>query len=299
MVTYTTAVICAIVISSVLVFLISIRFKLLNFKILLSGTLASLISAIALPVIFKIISANKSGATEFSTLLTIMIISIAIYLILAFILSLIISHIIQVTGVKRGTSKSEMTEAVPAAADLIMAAEIETAESDSKAATETAVSTEISSEIEDSAGSLNYLEQIYDNMIQDHNKEAANNVEYAHEAENNLEKSVDSTENIDKMGIESEEQESENLTIEDCIEEAFRLKEQDDGEGAILYYMYALDKKPLKELAFWIVLDICVIYKTLGQKELAYDILNSYHDIFRDIMDDSVKKEIEYNLSSV
>jgi hypothetical protein len=149
------------------------------------------------------------------------------------------------------------------------------------------------------ADTINYLEQIYDNMMHDKGEEASNNVEYVHEDENNLEKSVDSTENIDKMGIENEVQESENLTIDECIEKAFRLKEQEDGEGAILYYMYALDKKPQKELVFSIVLDICVIYKTLGQGELAYEILNSYNDAFGDIMDDSVRKEIEYNLSSI
>jgi hypothetical protein len=38
------------------------------------------------------------------------------------------------------------------------------------------------------------------------------------------------------------------MTIEECIEEAFRLKESGDSEGAILYYMYALDKNQAKNL---------------------------------------------------
>jgi hypothetical protein len=73
--------------------------------------------------------------------------------------------------------------------------------------------------------------------------------------ENSDEKSVDSNENIDKMGIENNIHDSDILTIEECIDEAFRLRETGDPEGSILYYMYALDKKPQKELpsgSYWI-----------------------------------------------
>jgi hypothetical protein len=136
-------------------------------------------------------------------------------------------------------------------------------------------------------------------MIFENTSESTNNAENMAKIENNLEISVDSSENIDKMGIENIEQESEILTIDECIEEAFRLKQQGDAEGAILYYMYALDKKPCKQLSFWIVLDICVIYKTLGQYELAFEILNCYYDVFGDIMDGSVREEIENNLSDM
>lgn len=311
--TYAVAVICAIVVSSVFIFLIFNRMKLLNFRILLSVTIASLISAITLPGVFNAISANNSGASEFKTLLAIMIISVAVYILLSFIMSVIISHVIPGKIGKKETSDSNRTETVPVESDPKWMSAIVAAESAEKA--ESSVSEEIeAAEMEEAgtmeippaaetkmepADTLNYLEQIYDNMMHDKGTEAANNVEYVPKDENNLEKSVDSIENIDKMGIENKVQESENLTINECIEEAFRLKEQADGEGAILYYMYALDKQPEKELAFWIVLDICVLYKTLGQSELAYDILNSYNDAFGDIMDDSVRKEIEYNLSGV
>jgi len=88
----------------------------------------------------------------------------------------------------------------------------------------------------------------------------------------------------------------ENLTLDECIEKAFSLKENRDLESAILYFMYALDKKPGKELAFWIVLDICVMYKELGQREMAFDILNGYYEIYGDVMGASVKEEIEKNL---
>lgn len=82
------------------------------------------------------------------------------------------------------------------------------------------------------------------------------------------------------------------IGLDECIEEAFALKEKRDLEGAILYYMYALDKNPEEELAFWIILDICALYKTLGQIELAREILENYANV----MDESVKAEIERNL---
>lgn len=263
---YTIAVTGAIVISAIMMFLIFSRLKLLNFMILLSITLASLISAIALPGIFNIISSNKNGTDTFTTLLLVTTATVAIYVMLAFVLSLIISRSISWISAKPVTSETLISEAI---------------------------STETGSVGE------NYLQQIYDNLITENNRETTDNAEYRDEEENNLEISVDSSENIDKMGIENIVQESESLTIDECIEEAFRLKEQGDAEGAILYYMYALDKEPKKELAFWIVLDICVIYKTLGQYELAFDILNSYYDVFGDIMDVSVREEIENNLSDI
>ncbi len=89
------------------------------------------------------------------------------------------------------------------------------------------------------------------------------------------------------------------MTIEECIDEAFRLREAGDPEGSILYFMYALDKKPQKELTFWIILDICVMYKSLGQQDLALDILDGYYDIYGDEMDSSVKEEIVRNLTDI
>jgi tetratricopeptide (TPR) repeat protein len=86
------------------------------------------------------------------------------------------------------------------------------------------------------------------------------------------------------------------LSVDDCINEAFRLKERGDSEGAILYYMYALDKNPDKDLTFWIILDICVLYKSLGQAELARDILESIIAGYGNVLDVSVKAEIERNL---
>ena len=143
----------------------------------------------------------------------------------------------------------------------------------------------------------NYLEQIYLNYVahDDELKEDAG--EMTGEAASDAEKSVDSAEIIDKMGIENKVYDSEAMTIEECITEAFRLKEAGDLEGAILYFMYALDKKPQKELTFWIILDICVMYKTLGQQDLALEILNGYYEAYGDTMDVRLRDEIIRNLT--
>lgn len=261
---YTAAITSVIVVSAVIIFLVFNKLKILSFKTLLSITLASLICAISLPGIFNIISSRLNGLAE--KLLLITVATAAIYIVLAFILSMIISRVIPGLGAVPKTTKSLISEA---------------------GLSETEATDE------------NYLEQIYASIIHENENQMPNPVENTVEEVNNLEISVDSSEKIDKMGIENIVPNSEILTIGECIEEAFRFKEQSDAEGAILYYMYALDKKPQKELTFWIVLDICVMYKDLGQYELAFDILNNYHDVYGDIMDVSIKEEIENNLSII
>ena len=123
-----------------------------------------------------------------------------------------------------------------------------------------------------------YIEQIYlDYAAQNDEKTGLpeKDSEMTEIIEGKAEKSVDSAEIIDKMGIEKKVNDSGTITLEECIIEAFRHKEAGDPEGAILNFMYALDKKPQEELTFWIVLDICVMYKSLGQQELALEILNA------------------------
>lgn len=145
-----------------------------------------------------------------------------------------------------------------------------------------------------------YIEQIYLNYVA-HGDEKTdlqeNDSEITDVIAGNTEKSVDSEEIIDKMGIENKVHDSEAMTIGECITEAFRLKEAGDFEGAILNFMYALDKKPPKELTFWIIIDICVMYKSLGQQDLALEILNSYYDIYGDMMDDQTRDGIIRSLT--
>jgi uncharacterized membrane protein len=89
-----------------------------------------------------------------------------------------------------------------------------------------------------------------------------------------------------------------SMNLEEYIDEAFRLKKNGDMEGAILYFMYALDKNPDDYLAFLIVIDICSLYKDLGQVELSKDLLGNYIGDFGEYMDDA-RYEIERNLLSI
>ena len=87
-----------------------------------------------------------------------------------------------------------------------------------------------------------------------------------------------------------------NIAIDEIIEEGFKLKEKGDYEGAIINFLYALDRRPADDLARWIVLDICVMYKQLGQVELAREVLDSYLKEYEIEMDEALKSEIELNL---
>ena len=60
--------------------------------------------------------------------------------------------------------------------------------------------------------------------------------------------------------------------------------------------MNVLEQNPEDDLVFWIILDICVLYKSLGQVELAKAMLEDYIKIYGGVMDYSVLLEIERNL---
>lgn len=121
------------------------------------------------------------------------------------------------------------------------------------------------------------------------------------------EEMVNSTENIDspteEMVSPTEEADNSDNTapqtagmLDEYIDEAFNLKASGDFEGAILNYMYALEQKPEDELVFWLVLDICTLYKQLGKVDLAKNILEGYISEYGSVMSKDVKDEIEKNL---
>ncbi len=91
--------------------------------------------------------------------------------------------------------------------------------------------------------------------------------------------------------------ENDEASVDSYIDEAFRFKQEGDYESAILYYMYALDSKPEDSLVFWVILDICVLYKEMGQIELAKQILESYVELYGSVMDTQVRDEIMRNLT--
>jgi hypothetical protein len=266
---YIIAVICTILVSSAVIFLLMNRSRLMDLKTLAFIMIASLISAVALPVIYGVVFRYAGNDMGPSTVAVLMAAVFVIFAVIVFVLSLAVSRIAPRVGKTSGEQESLSADQVAAAAD---------------------------------SGERNYLEQIFTDFMGGNNVDdgdkPSNNDEIVYMGTNILEKSVDSEENIDKMGIENIIYNKDSITIEECIEEAFRLKETGDCEGAILYYMYALDKKPNKELTFWIILDICVLYKSLGQLETALEILNNYY-MLGDIIDESSKEEIEKNLAGI
>lgn len=291
------------------------RLELRSYRVVAATAVGSAAVSLLFPLIFKTVSLASFPSGEDIPLLTALSISAAVSLVLIFIFSVAASLTISDSTFDKFLS---MFGRRPATGD---------AESGGGQAA-------VAYGAAEPLG--NYLEEIFSDARIGEYQKTADSGDNRTKAENNLEKSVDREENTDKMGIETLEQdfllpdvpvdgepeeeipasgeepveaawipekdsqgETEALTVEDCIESAFRLKESGDFESAILYFMDALDKKPGKDLIFWIVLDICVLYRELNQVGLARDILGAYMDQYGDLMSVAVRKEIENNLQYI
>ncbi len=129
-----------------------------------------------------------------------------------------------------------------------------------------------------------------------------NSSEISAEKEEFREKNVDTPDIIDKMGIETISNTSvsfsDPLNVDQLIDRAFLLKQEGRDLEAASLFMNALDMKPDTEVVFWIVLDICVIYKNSGQTELAEEILQIYLNEYKDLMSNEVKEQILQSLNS-
>lgn len=272
MLQYYAAVVCAIIISTIIIIFIQYKLKKLKLKACLAIAAASLISASAMPAAYHVITMAGGGA-EGSLPLIATVGAIGASLLLGLIFSIIISGSIALDKNKTAIQADDKTEAVQA---------------------EEAATADVSEEVQD-----NYIEQIYNIMSDKNSSETENYGENSTEEADNTEISVDMSGNTDKISIDNYMQDSEKLTLDDCINMAFDFRDKGELEAAAQYFMYALDRKPDKDLTFWIVLDICVLYKSLGQRKLAEEILNSYYDSFGDIMDESVKEEILLNINEV
>lgn len=272
MIVYYAAVICAIIISTVIILLIQYKLNKLKLGACLAIAAAALISASAMPVVYYVITLSYNGAKASHPLIA-TIGGIGASLLLGFIFSLIISN-------SSALNRKEATQEADSVAASTEAAATTTADVSEKA-------------------QENYLEQIYDTMSNENSSETEDYAENSINEADNSEISVDRSEITDKISIDNYMQDSEDLSLRDCIDKACDLRDNGDAEAAAQYFMYALDRKPDKDLTFWIVLDICVLYKSLGQRGLAEEILNSYYDNFSDIMDVSVKEEILLNINEV
>jgi len=57
-----------------------------------------------------------------------------------------------------------------------------------------------------------------------------------------------------------------------------------------------LEKKPDDQLILWIVVDICSLYKQLGQNELARETMESYMNTYGTSLDPAMKEELLKNI---
>ncbi|EPR07700.1 hypothetical protein [Ruminiclostridium papyrosolvens] len=78
---------------------------------------------------------------------------------------------------------------------------------------------------------------------------------------------------------------------------AFDCKVKGQKEQAVQYYTKALDYGNLSnDMVFWVVLDICALYKELGLNELACSILNSVAKRYGNELKPEIRAEIIKNL---
>jgi len=83
-------------------------------------------------------------------------------------------------------------------------------------------------------------------------------------------------------------------TVEKYVDLAFNAKKEGHLIQAVEFYIQALEKKPEEQLILWIIIDVCSIYKELGQENLAKEMIQSYIDtagesISQEVKDDLIK----------
>lgn len=98
-------------------------------------------------------------------------------------------------------------------------------------------------------------------------------------------------------------EDNEEISEPECIIDADFLvlkafESKDDGrkEEAIEHYIEALQYEPNNEMIYWIVLDVCALYKQLGLNELAKSILQGLDSEYGSLIRPEVKMEIMNNL---
>lgn len=273
-----TAVLLIGFVSIMLVFA-SQKLGLQSFRVVITASIGSIAVSLLYPVIYNLASTSGTLVEMKLSFINVLGISTIVSLALIFILSLIASMIIPDIIIEmlfaRFTGHVEEIAGIDCVEKVALCEPVR--------------------------AECNYMEEIFTKTIIKEQKETADFEDNEIKTVDNLEKAVDSEQNTDKMGIEmtdsSLELQTENLTLDECLDEAFRLKQSGDLEGAILSFMYALDKKPERDLVFWIVLDVCVLYKQLNQVELAKNILAAYMEKYSNLMSTAMREEIESNLS--
>ncbi|HEY5586571.1 MAG TPA: hypothetical protein VIK78_19030 [Ruminiclostridium sp.] len=122
----------------------------------------------------------------------------------------------------------------------------------------------------------------------------------------NIEDQVVKCETIEDKAIDEEidriEYIEESVKLESVIDanslvlKAFESKNVGRKEEAIEHYIEALRYGPDNEMIFWIVLDVCSLYKQLDLIELAKNILEGLVSEYRDLIRPELKRQIMINL---
>ncbi len=96
--------------------------------------------------------------------------------------------------------------------------------------------------------------------------------------------------------LETEKTGEVEITAWSLVEKAFESKDRGRKDQALEYYLQALSHGPDKEMIFWIVLDVCALYKQLGLTELAQSILEGIVEKYGSVIRPDIKEEIIKNL---
>lgn len=96
--------------------------------------------------------------------------------------------------------------------------------------------------------------------------------------------------------LETEKTDEVEMTAWSLVEKAFESKDRARKDQALEYYLQALSHGPDKEMIFWIVLDVCALYKQLGLTELAQSILEGIVERYGSVIRPDIKEEIIKNL---
>lgn len=303
---YIATMILVIVASTIALIYILKKNNLMNYLLIAAITLSSAVLCLAMP--FIILRMNAEGLKLLPAILVIIPLYITVVLVLTVALSLFMTDK-RAKGILDAMKNSAFVKAVRSIpANAVQAFKNKNVKPDAQQANEEMDMTEppLAAAKEEERPSEAEIKDVFQTISQQEtdttNSDAVSQEAEkdfpVEEGENIIEKSVDTEQIIDKMGIENVEEDKAYNNVNDYIDQAFRLKEAGDLEGAILHYMYALDSNPPRDVVFWIVLDTCVLYKELGQIEFAKQILESYVSAYGDVMSLSVRTEIERNLSN-
>lgn len=102
-------------------------------------------------------------------------------------------------------------------------------------------------------------------------------------------KSESDTQSIETAGID--------MSVEQYIDLAFDAKKEGRFMEAVEFYIQALEKRPEEQLILWIIIDICSLYRELGQENLAKEMILSYIETAGNSISQEVKDDLKKNFS--